>query len=186
MNKKVYEAISSALQKSDNIVIAIEGPCTSGKTTLANELSEYFECNLIHIDDFFLPFDKRTAERMNEVGGNIDYERFYSEVVQNLKSESPFTYGKFSCSNGKISEYITVTQKPLTIVEGVYSMHPFFGNIYDLKIFLNINDETQMQRLLKRSPEKIQKFIDLWIPMENEYFNKFKIKNSCDLVIDFA
>ncbi len=184
MNKKITEAIIGMLEKSDSVIIAIEGPCTSGKTTLANEISALFTCNLIHMDDFFLPFDMRTEERMNEIGGNIDYERFYNEVVQHLKEKTPFSYGKFSCNEGKINKSVTVEQKPLTIIEGVYSMHPYFGDIYDLKLFLDINEDTQIQRLKKRSPENLEKFINQWIPMENEYFKKFDIRNKCDLIIE--
>ena len=184
MNEKIYESINSALEKSNSVVIAIEGPCTSGKTTLAKMLSEKFPCNVIHMDDFFLPFDKKTPERMNEIGGNIDYERFYNEVVKNIKENSPFTYGKFCCSEGKISEQITVSEKPLTIVEGVYSMHPYFGDVYDLKIYLDITKDAQLQRLKIRSPEYLDNFINRWIPMENAYFNKFGIKNKCDLVTE--
>ena len=36
-------------------VIAIDGRCASGKTTLARELAERLGAGVIHMDDFFLP-----------------------------------------------------------------------------------------------------------------------------------
>ena len=53
----------------------------SGKTTLANELSEmHNNIPIFHADDFFLLPELRTEERLNEPGGNIHYERMKAEV----------------------------------------------------------------------------------------------------------
>lgn len=184
MNKEIYNEIEILLSSGSNIVIGIDGPCASGKTTLSEELANIFECNIIHIDDFFLPFERKTKSRLSEPGGNIDYERFFEEVVGHLKSDTPFSYGKFSCSEGKISKQITVQPKSLTIIEGVYSMHTFFGDIYDYKIFLDIDEKVQIKRLKNRSPEKLDRFINEWIPMENKYFTEFRIKENCDIIIN--
>lgn len=184
MNKDIVETIDSFTSKNQQIIIAIEGPCTSGKTTLANEIATEFDCNIIHIDDFFLPFERKALERLSEPGGNVDYERFFNEVVRNLKSEKTFSYGKYNCSQGKVTDQIELTPKKLTIVEGVYSMHPYYGDIYDYKIFLDIGEETKIKRLKTRSPEKIDRFINEWIPMENKYFEKYNIREKCDLIID--
>ena len=62
------------IEKEGVILVAIDGPCASGKTTLGKRLERQLSASLIHADDFFLPKEKRTAERKAEVGGNIDYE----------------------------------------------------------------------------------------------------------------
>ena len=36
------------------ILVAIDGRCASGKTTLGNYLKQHYDCNLFHMDDFFL------------------------------------------------------------------------------------------------------------------------------------
>lgn len=184
MNNRIKDKISVLLEANEKVVVAIEGSCASGKTTLAKEFSEEFDCNIIHMDDFFLPFEKRTPERLSEIGGNIDYERFSEEIVRNIRQDPPFSYGKFDCSSGTISHRIMVEPKKLTVVEGVYSMHPKFGEIYDFRIFLDITDETKISRLKKRSPEKLERFITDWIPKENLYFEAYKIKEKCDFVVD--
>ncbi len=183
MNKDLYETIKHLLTQNETLIVAIEGPCTSGKTTLSVELEKNFDCNVIHMDDFFLPFELRNEKRLNEIGGNIDYVRFKTEVADKLHSVSPFTYGKFNCSKGKITDNISVIPKKLTIVEGVYSMHPYFGNIYNLRIFLDISENTKLSRLKKRSPEKLERFIKDWIPKEDSYFKEFRIIEKCDIII---
>ncbi len=184
MVKILSDTINELISQEDQIIIAIEGGCTSGKTTLASKLSEIYDANVIHMDDFFLPFEMRTEERMKEIGGNIDYDRFNAEVAEKIIKNETFSYSVFDCSSGKINKTVTIEPKRLNIVEGVYSMHPLFDKIYTLKVFLMINKDEQITRLKARNPEKFQRFINEWIPKENEYFSHFRIKEKCDLVLD--
>ena len=59
--KQIIEEIESI--KQDYIVIAIDGRCASGKTTLAEKLAQYFHANVFHMDDYFLRKEQRTKER---------------------------------------------------------------------------------------------------------------------------
>jgi hypothetical protein len=58
---------------------------------------------LFHTDDFFLQPHQRTRERLESVGGNIDYERFYDWCVMMAKnnivfiSEYNMPQDKFEC-----------------------------------------------------------------------------------------
>ncbi|MBQ7816856.1 MAG: uridine kinase, partial [Oscillospiraceae bacterium] len=81
MYNKLLKDINNLLDnsKKDVIWVAIDGPCASGKSSLGNFLNDNFICNVFHMDDFFLPPEMKTAERLAEVGGNVDYERFGKE-----------------------------------------------------------------------------------------------------------
>jgi uridine kinase len=46
--------IDELLMQKDIVIVAIDGKCTSGKTTLAAKLAEIYDCNVFHMDDFFL------------------------------------------------------------------------------------------------------------------------------------
>ncbi|PKM67207.1 MAG: hypothetical protein CVU93_03675, partial [Firmicutes bacterium HGW-Firmicutes-18] len=83
-------------QKSFSIV-AIDGRCGSGKTTLAKQLAERYDANLFHMDDFYLPFEMQTTQRMELEGGHMDHERFFLEVIDPLLSQKPFAYRAFDC-----------------------------------------------------------------------------------------
>lgn len=162
----------------DNLIIAIDGKSASGKTTLAHYLQSVYDCNLFHMDDFFLREEQKTEERLNEIGGNVDYERFKMEVIDKLLKKQDVEYRKYSCKDKcleKSSELIKY--KRLNIVEGSYSQHPYFRDVYDLKVFMNIDDKSQVDNIRKRNGgEKLDKFIHEWIPKENAYFNKFIIE----------
>ena len=77
-------------------LVAIDGRCTAGKTTLAGLLQGKRSCNVVHMDDFYLPFAKRTPERMAQPGGNMDFERLLSEVLLPLKSGAEALYRPYN------------------------------------------------------------------------------------------
>lgn len=183
MDKRIIDSINSLSDENSKIIIAIEGSCASGKTTLSKEFEKIFNCNVIHMDDFFLPFEMRTEDRMKEIGGNIDYERFKAEIAENITDDYEFSYGKFDCSTGKISKNVIIKPKKINVIEGVYCMHPEYDHIYNLRIFLEIDDDEKIRRLRNRSPEKLERFMNEWIPKENSYFDAFKIKKKCDLIL---
>ena len=166
----IRKKIDELLTQKDMVIVAIDGKCTSGKTTLASKLAEIYDCNVFHMDDFFLRPEQRTPERFAEVGGNVDYERFREEVLLPLKTGKAFSYRPFDCSTFTLAAPVTVAPQKLNIIEGTYSHHPYFGNPYDLKILLTVDKETQRQRILERPIFLHKRFFEEWIPMENRYF----------------
>ena len=164
------------------IIIAIDGSCTSGKTTLAGKLERLYDCNVFHMDDFFLRPEQRTPERLAEPGGNVDYERFRQEVLLPLKAGEPFSYRPYDCGTGGLKEPVAVTPKRINIIEGTYSHHPYFGDVYDLKVFLQVSEEVRRQRILQRPAFLHRRFFEEWIPMEQHYFEAFSIEAGCHIL----
>lgn len=168
----------------ESLLIAVDGRCAAGKTTLAAGLQEILDCNVIHMDYFFLQPWQRTPKRLSEPGGNVDYERFLEEVMLPLKKGKPFSYRKFDCKQMDFSpETIEMCPNRLTIVEGAYSCHPALWDFYDLRVFLNIEPEEQLRRIAHRNGEKaLQMFRERWIPLEEKYFLEYNIMDRCDYI----
>lgn len=181
--REVQKAIDSALNEKERVFVAIDGSCTAGKTTLAAALAKVYDCNVFHMDEFFLRPEQRTQERFSQPGGNVDYERFWDEVLIPLKSGLPFSYRPFRCSTMTLGQPVDVIPKRLTIVEGTYSQHPYFQNPYDLKIFLTVSPELRRSRILERPAFLHDRFFNFWIPLEQEYFKIFSIKEHADLIL---
>jgi uridine kinase len=180
---EIFLKIDILTKIKNNITIAIDGPSSAGKSTLAALIEKVNDCNIFHMDHFFLTPDLRTKERLTETGGNIDYDRFYEEVIKGINSQKEFSYNIYDCSELIFIDKVRVQPKRINIIEGVYSMHPKFINIYDLKIFLEIDTECQSNRILKRNGKELHKrFINEWIPMENRYFTQMQIKEKSDLI----
>ena len=182
--ERVIKEIFRIFQTKSLVAVGIDGPCASGKTTLAKKLAEATGAQVIHTDDFFLPSAMKTPERMAQAGGNIHYERFCEEVKNGLASGKPFEYGVYSCAVGQITETKTVVPKGVVIIEGSYSLHPEMQISYDLKIFVEASEEIRLQRIRERNGEAaLEIFKSKWIPLENKYFEFFGIKDKCDIVI---
>lgn len=178
--------IDELAEKEDQLILAIDGRSGAGKSTLAKLLNDIYDSNLFHMDDFFLPLELRTEERLEEVGGNVDYIRFKREVINKLLLKEDFQYRIFDCKHMKETDTIAIKPKRINIVEGCYSLHPSLVENYDLKIFLDIDDRKQEARILKRNgPLMLEKFIKEWIPKENIYFQKMGIKEKSDLYFKY-
>lgn len=180
---QIRNRIDELMSQREQVIVAIDGNCTAGKTTLAGKLAEIYDCNVFHMDDFFLRPEQRTPERYAEIGGNVDYERFMEEVLIPLKSGTVFFYHPFDCSTLTMTAPVEIMPRKLNIIEGSYSHHPYFGDPYNLKVFLTISPEMQRQRILERPGFLHNRFFEEWIPMEQRYFDGFMIRRNSDMVI---
>ena len=160
------------------VLVAVDGRCGSGKTTLAGYLAGQFDLNLFHMDDFYLRKEQRTEERLKEPGGNVDYERFKEQVIGPILRGENVNYrgiihGEFTVS----PEGTIMPPKRLNLIEGSYSHHPYFGDVYDLRLFVTAPVEERLSRILARNgPEKLVRFQNEWIPKEEKYFQAFAIE----------
>lgn len=180
---ELISLIRSIKKDQGNLIIAIDGPSGTGKSALVRRIQESLDCNVFHMDDFFLQMAQRTEERFLEPGGNIDQERFLDEVLKPVAAGLDFSYRAFDCRTMDFSGEIRVLNKRINLIEGVYSHHPALEGWYDLRIFLEADLATRKERILGRSgPEKYQIFLKQWIPLENDYFEKLDIRNSAQVV----
>ena len=191
MNDRSPEHISPLLVRIDRlmaererVLVAIDGGSASGKTTLGELLQNVYGCPVFHMDDFFLRPEQRTPERFSEPGGNVDRERFLSEVLLPLREGKTVDYRRFDCETFTIAPPQRIEAGTLNIVEGAYSMHPDLAPYYDLTVFLAVSAEKQRERILKRNaPAQAELFFDRWIPFEQRYFAALNVPERCDLTI---
>ena len=175
--------IEAESSKKSPALIAIEGGSASGKTTLSQLLREVYDCNVFHMDDFFLRPEQRTEERFAQAGGNIDHERFLEEVLLPLSQGKTVQYRAFDCSTFTLRPAVEIAPKKLNIIEGAYSMHPQLAQYYDFSVFLSITPQLQRKRIEKRnSPDMAQRFFDTWIPLEHTYFEATDPAARCSMI----
>ena len=180
----LLEGVARILEEKNFCVLAIDGRAAAGKTTLAARLEQILGVDAIHMDDFFLPPPMRTEARLGEVGGNVHYERVREEVLPHLSTGENFSYGVFDCSHMAITGRREIGASRIRLVEGSYSHHPVFGAYADLRVFVTVSPEEQMERILCRNGEGLAKrFREEWIPMEERYFAAFEVEAKADIVI---
>lgn len=170
-----------AHRKTDSpILLAIDGRCASGKTTLAARLQEALGCCVVHMDDFFLRPEQRTQERYATPGGNVDHERFLQEVLLPLSRGQDTVYRPFDCSSMSLGEPTELKCGSVTVIEGSYSCHPDLFPYYHISVFLSLPPQEQMRRIILRDGEEYSKvFQEKWIPLEERYFAERDLQRLC-------
>lgn len=190
MENEIVSRIIKLKENRERVLVAIDGRCASGKTTLSlalekELLKQNIKSTVIHIDEFFLRPEQRTKERFETPGENIDHERFLEKVLIPIKENTEVKYQPFNCSLFALAEEKTVELNSVIIIEGSYSLNKNLKDFYDLKIFVTSDYETRLQRILKRNGEKmLQNFINRWIPMEEKYFEAFKVDENCEFIVE--
>lgn len=186
----MYPALTARIQalleaRENPVLIAIDGPAGSGKSSLAAALHHHFPGSLvIHADGFFLQPHQRTQARLDEPGGNLDRERLLQQVIIPVKAGRYQGHQRFNCQTGSMEE-VPGALSPLVILEGSYCHHPGLRGYYDLTVFLDIDEAAQLQRLKARCPSDtlLSRFKNAWIPLENTYFKHFNIRAKADLIV---
>ncbi|MBQ4102584.1 MAG: hypothetical protein IJC85_06865 [Oscillospiraceae bacterium] len=180
----MIEAIRLLLEKSkrDRQILAIDGRCGAGKTTLAHRLMEEVTASgqrvfVAHTDDYTLPFDRRTES----VAGHMDFLRLKEELLLPFL-ETPFFLSRpFDPHKNRFLREEKIPSPHLLILEGAYSTHPILRPFLSCSIFLDIASDKQQARLLARNPDRFDVFCSRWIPAEEAYIKETDPISFCDL-----
>ena len=166
------------------LLLALDGRCGSGKTTLAAQLAARFSQSItVHTDDFYLPPQQRAEGWEHVPCANMDLERLRAEVLTPAREGKPFFYRAYSCREGAYLPPVCCGPIPLIIIEGSYSQHPTLAAYYDLKVFVTCSPEEQKKRLRTREGERYGNFVRRWIPLEEDYFTKYGIEAKADFEV---
>ena len=186
-----YARFFPALQAVDRLVrggqpaiVAIDGRCGSGKTTLAALMARLFPCNVFHSDDFYLPFDRRVPGWESIPCANMDFTRLDREVLTPTLAGEGVDYRAYDCPAGTYRPAVHLPFRSLTIMEGSYSTHPSLRDKYALRIFLTCSPEAQAARLQAREGDYYPMFQRRWIPLEEGYFSTYSVQDGCHLVLN--
>ena len=159
--EELTSAIADRLARQSAVLVALDGRCGSGKTTLAAQLTERFPQSItVHTDDFYLPPSRRVTGWEKIPCANMDIQRLRDEVVAPARAGQAFSY-----------------------VEGSYSHHPSLAPYYDIRIFVTCSPDEQARRLRRREGERYSNFVEWWIPREEGYFANYSIEENAEMMV---
>jgi len=178
--KAKYEKHRSITQ---SFVVGINGIDCSGKTTFAKSVSKYFtqhkiENDRLDIDNFNNPAIVSETYKAF-VSGSWDEEDLnkYYELIIN-----------YSDAIRAVSE--SKKKYSLVILEGIFIYKPQLVNLFDFKIYLDIDISLGRKRFAKRWSLKQDKrpfeiYDEIWMLSHIKYESEVHPKRISDLVIDY-
>jgi uridine kinase len=110
--------------------LAIDGPDAAGKTTLANALAAHARVPHLSADDFLAQPDLRHAD--------ASPEHYYAHAFDLPALRS------------------AVLAHETVVVDGVFLFRPELDDLWDARVFLDVDPEEQWRRVLARDPEDVR------------------------------
>ena len=181
------ELLTAALaqQPTQPLVLALDGRCGSGKTTLAAQLARQFPASIVlHTDDFYLPPAQRVPDWAHIPCANMDLTRLRTEALEPACMGQPVPYRAYSCREGQYLPVQALPAQPLVILEGSYSHHPLLADCETMRVFLTCSKAEQTRRLRAREGGRYANFAARWIPLEEAYFSQYGIEEAADFIVD--
>lgn len=153
---------------------ALEGKAASGKTTITNLLEKDDDVTVIHVDDFFDYSDE-------EIG--INSLRIVKEIIHPAIINKPLKFKKYDCTTKTFIDTTIESLNSIVVIEGVFSCNSILEEYYKGIIYLHINEDSQQERLIKRNRLLYNRFVNEWIPRENNYFKKYNIFKKANIIV---
>lgn len=193
----IIQSQKNSMLHSKPYLVGIAGGSASGKTYLLNSLLSHYnedEICLISQDDYYKPIEFQVVDQNGEVNFDlpegIDRELIYKDV-QTLLAGDSFTRKEYTFNVPSASAKMKVIHPaPIIVIEGLFILHfEELAKLFDLKVFVDADDEIKLQRRLKRDQTERgyseEAILYQWrnhvLPAYREYLLPYK--ESCDMVI---
>jgi len=159
------------------ILIAIDGPAGSGKTSLANQLASNLKsATTIHMDDLYNGWEDALTATLT---------RHLEEwVLDPLTQHQSVKYQKFDWINGEYGPTVEVRDVELLILEGVGAAQSRIRQQADLTIWIEVGAQIGLARVLNRDGAQILPYMLKWQERESAHFIKDQTKENCQIFID--
>lgn len=168
------------------VLVAVDGRSGAGKSTFAAALATAAQASLVDGDAFYAGgLNVRNDTVQERADACIDRPKLRA-TLENLKAGRaaiyrPFDWDAFDGSLAALP--VIVEPARVIIVEGVYSAHPDFADLLDVRILLSAPDDLRNQRLVVREGS-VGPWERQWHEAEEWYFAHLARRDDFDLVID--
>ena len=158
-------------------IIVIDGPAGSGKTTLAKSLSGLLEnCPIIHMDEIYDGWENALSPKTSQ--------DLVEWVINPLLESRSIEFVKYDWYLEKRIEKVVINLPKVLIIEGVGSSSFEISKHVSLKLWIEVNKETGINRVLTRDGQQIQEQMKKWQTRESKFFIENNSKENSDIWID--
>ena len=160
-------------QPKRKILISITGESASGKSTICNSIKKYIEENnlpisILNTDNYFndisdLIKQYGTFDALRDSGYDVDSPLNFQldllrEDIEKLAQGENVKIPQYLVNGTGISipKAIDVESKKIIIVEGMAATYKEVHDMFDIKIYIDLDNKTRKKRFLDRAKERNQ------------------------------
>ena len=175
---ELIAALTEICQKSDQPIIAIDGPAGAGKTTLASTLSlalaQNFSVTLIHMDDLYAGWDDALGEKLTQS---------LTWIISCHKAKKDLSFTPFNWSTYGFDATRNLPSTSLLILEGVGSSQIAIEEYLATSIWLDLDVEAGFQRVIQRDGEHIAEAMKAWLDHQKQHFESDRTKERSEFIL---
>lgn len=167
------QLIEQARRSAELVLVGIGGHGGAGKSTLARHVADVVEGTQIVATDSFWN------------GSEFQLDRLRTHVVDQLLTGNAATYDEWDWARHRPGTSKTVVPSGVIIIEGVCALHQMFRDDLDVRVWVDVPDETRLRRAIARDGENARTtWLDVWMPNEDAYVRRDNPVECAQLVVD--
>jgi uridine kinase len=156
-------------------LLAIDGPAGAGKTTLAAQLhaeySVHSTVRTIHMDELYNGWDDALGQSLTDALQAITSAHL-SGLTQTIKI--------FNWHSMKFDREEVINPTDFLILEGVGAAQKVVREAVAITYWLDIDNDTGLQRVLARDGAHIEKEMRQWQIQQSIHFAKDQTRENCE------
>ncbi|WP_433240329.1 uridine kinase family protein [Streptosporangium sp. CA-135522] len=156
-------------------LVVVDGPGGSGKTTFADRLARVLDAQVIHSDDFPVPWDEPPVAWFTQVE---------EQVLVPLAAGRAGRYRRYDWARGAFTDWVDVPVAPVLLLEGVSTARRTTPAA--LAVWVEAPDELRLARALARDGASYAPQWREWMRAEQEWFASDGTRSRADLLLDGA
>jgi len=178
--ENILERLRTGPRKSAlSRAISIDGPAGSGKTTLANRISENYEGGqvlTIHMDDLYNGWEDALTAQLTRT--------LVNQILTPAAQGKPLGFRKYDWLSKSFGDLISHPYPKLLILEGVGSGQKATRAFTDELIWIDIDSEVGLQRVLRRDGDYLETEMRIWQIREQEHFKSENTRDCATIRVD--
>lgn len=145
------------------VVVGIDGPAGSGKSSLAQLVSRALDdAPVVHLDDIFPGWDGLAAAPVLVT----------AQVLAALDRGERATYRRFDWETGRFAELAIVPEHPYIVLEGCACTVGIARPYVDVRVWVEAQHDTRMRRGLERQGDQFGPHWERWARQEQAVFTE--------------
>jgi uridine kinase len=156
-------------------LVAVDGPAGSGKTTYAVRLAAELGCQVVHSDDFPVPWEE---------GPGGWFHALEEQVLHPLQQGRAGGFRRYDWVRGEHTEHVAVPVAPVLVIEGVGTARASVARLLAFTVWVEAPEAVRLARVLKRDGPELEPRWRAWFAAEKAWFAADRTRDRADLIVE--